>query len=150
MTNRNRRGGMFHNPVAPVKWRRLLGFIALIMVFCTALASAGVVKSKGVKRIVDGPQGEVVVDSVLDNTGVPLVEASPEAYGHDATPAKAREPQKKPSIAGNNDVQYQEPVVNPEDYEKKTDNSMLKLIIVGVLILGLGGGVVLYINKRNN
>lgn len=137
------------SPVVPTKWRHILGCIALILVFCTAMASAGVVKSKGVKRIVDGPQGEVVVDSVLDNTGVPIVEASPEYYGHTEAAAQKPKREKKPAIDSNNDVQYQEPVVNPEDYEKKSDNSLLKLIVIGVLILGIGGGVVLYLNKRD-
>ncbi|MBQ7567667.1 hypothetical protein IJT17_02565 [bacterium] len=106
-------------------------------------------KSTGVKRVVDGPQGEVVVTGVLDDQGVP-VSTTPEAQDMSSSAPTAPTPEAAPQEPDVSQIEYHDtPQIAQEDTVKKEDNGMLKLIAVGLLVLLLGLSAVFFINKRD-
>lgn len=123
-------------------------FVALLLL-STICAQAGVVKSKGVKRILDTPHGEVVVDSVLDDGSGHLEGAPAQVSGSTVVAPKNKMPTSAPTV----DTSTIEYPATPEVEEtpqipEKSSGSPWGPIAVGLLVVVIGVGVVALVNKR--
>ncbi len=117
----------------------------LSILFFTQTVQAGVVKSSGVPRVVDGPQGEVVVTSVLDDTGVPANKYQDNSSAPVPTKPKVKATPKEPDV---NDIEYKSSNLNPEETVPQPDNSYTKLIVIALLVLVVGLAIVFAMNKK--
>ena len=128
--------------------KKMLCCCLLFIFFCFASAAqAGVVKSKGVPRVVDGPQGEVVVTSVLDDAGTPVNKYEGSSYEPAHAPTKATATPKEPDV---NDIEYKSSNLNPEDTVQQPKNSYSTLIIIALLVLVVGLAIVFALNKKKD
>ena len=135
----------------PPRALRWAGVAMLALLLLTSLAQAGVVKSKGVHRIVDGPHGEVEVTSVLDD-GSGHVE---ERQHHTASASSERitpdnDKPKAEKIDYSAIEYHDEPIAEEEQVQPEQKSSPLGPIIMGVVILLVGFGVIFFMNKRQD
>lgn len=134
--------------VIPRMLRKIMLCFLVSFILSIGTVYAGVVKSGGVPRVVDGPQGEVVVESVLDDgqKAAPAADLSQSAAHHE--PAKPAATPKEPE-ENVNTIEYHDSDITPEDtVTPAKDNGTFKLIAIGAIVLLLGLIIVFIANKR--
>lgn len=120
---------------------------SLLIVFLSCSAYAGAVKSKGVPRVVDGPQGEVIVTSVLDDQGVKVndYKTGPD---NNMPAASTKTPKPKKSEPNVNNIEYKDSPINPEDVVEKQSNFGISPLVIGIIVLLIGLGVFFILKKK--
>ena len=143
-----RRSHAYCQTMIPCRLRKILLCFLVSFVLSISAVYAGVVKSAGVPRVVDGPQGEVVVDSVLDDAdkGKPNYNLD-----ENASSLNQNKPKEKPNEPEENvnSIEYHDSDIVPEDtVTPEKNNDTFKLIAIGAIVLLLGLIIVFIANKR--
>lgn len=123
--------------------------LSILLLAASRDLQAGVVTGEGIPRVVDGPQGEVVVTSVANPDQNVVQPDNPEyssTIPSSGNTPKAATPEPEENV---NSIEYHDTALNPEDTEpQQTGNDNTKLIMIGVAILVVGLLLVLFFNKR--
>ena len=136
-----------HKTVMHCGLRKIILCLLVSFLLSISAVYAGVVKSAGVPRVVDGPQGEVVVESVLDDGSMT---APAEELKQGAARQQSSKPAAKPQEPNNiNTIEYHDSDIAPEEtVTQPKDNGTFKLIVIGAIVLLLGLLIVFITNKR--
>lgn len=127
----------------------ILIIVPTLVVVQTGPCQAAVVEGDGIEREVDSPTGIKKVDSIEEANEVMQVDPSRSVSGNNRPNSAASRPDanksQQPQVV-NTDELPSEPLITddiPMETPKES-GGMLKYIIVGLIVAGLGIGAVLY------